>query len=163
MPEFVATSEWNEYKDIINKFHEDAFQQDITWRKLTSRMDLHGEDLSNKFNDITLKCLCNFNDYRSWPVTIPSRSGFIDAQSVLVYFNTKYLKDNGYTTSNDFLNLDPLRDRFILNGKMYVAMGESETAQASNQTLLQFIILKREETKTENDVYPVAPPLLPTP
>lgn len=147
MPEFIQNGEWDDYRDIINKFHNDAFQQTITWRKKTNSNNIHGEDTIEKTTDIQLKCLVSYNDYRSWPVTVPSNSGFIDAQSLLIYLNTKYLTDNNFTNANGFLNLDPIRDRFILKGRVYIAMGESDTAQANDDPLLQFLILKREEKK----------------
>lgn len=154
MPTYTTPSDWTNYKEIINNFHNDAFQQDVIWRKCINWISEFSEDDSIQTQDITIKGLVNYNDYRSWPVTIPSITGDIDGQSCLLYLNVKYLRDNDLVTGTDHFQFDPGRDRFILDGKTYKAAGESKTAQASDEALLQFIILKREETMTADPVYP---------
>lgn len=154
MPQYTSPQDWANYKEIINNFHNDAFQQEITWVKCINWISEFSEDDSIQTQDITIKGLVNYNDYRSWPVTVPSITGDIDAQSCLLYLNIQYLIDNNLVTAGNHFKFDPGRDKFIINGMKYKAMGESQTAQASNEPLLQFIILKREETLTGDPVYP---------
>lgn len=156
MPEYVATNEWDAYKEVINNFHADAFQEDIVWIKTNEQwVTEHGEDDGSEPDpvEINLKGLIQYNDYRSWPTTNPTRSGERDLQNLLVFFNTKYLTDAGHTNADSFFDFDPGHDRFRIRGKVYKAMGESHTAQASEEPLLQFVILEREETPSEEDIY----------
>ena len=44
-------------------------------------------------------------------------------------------------------------DRFIIRGEVYKALGDSQAAQASDEPLEVFIVLKREETETADLVY----------
>jgi len=113
----------------------------------------HGEDILLKPKSSKLLGLIQYNDYRSWPSTKTTDSGEIDKQNLLLYLNIKYLSDNGFANSDGFLNFDPGADRFIIKGITYKALGESQTAQASEEPLLQFIILKREEIDTVEDQY----------
>jgi hypothetical protein len=156
MPQYISQNEWDAYKQVINNFHEDSFQEDILWIKSNEHwVTAHGEDdgTQPEPTEINLKGLIQYNDYRSWPTTNPTRSGERDLQNLLVFFNTEYLVTEGHTNPDRFLDFDPGHDRFVIRGKKYKAMGESHTAQASGSPLLQFIILEREETPTHSDIY----------
>jgi len=154
MPNYVDNNDWIDYKNVVNEFHEDAFQQEITLRRVVKGgLDPHGEDTPDSYTVLILKGLLQYNDYRTWPSTKNTSSGEVDKQNTLLYLNIKYLKDNNLTNGDGFLDFDPGHDRFILKGQEYKALGESQTAQASDEPLLQYIILKREEKDTTDSIY----------
>lgn len=146
---FLSQTDWDLYKAIIDEFHEDVNQEPITWRKYVNVIDRYGEDKDPKnFQDIPLLGLVQYNYFRSWPINKAMVAGKVDKESVLVYFNTQYLIDSNHTNVNDLLAFDPGKDLFIIKGLIYKSFGESQVAQAKDKTLLQFLILKREEIPT---------------
>jgi hypothetical protein len=149
----LTQADWDEYGDIINEFHEDANQEDITWRRMSSNLNRWGEDGGETYTDTTILGLIQYNFFRSWAINKTSTTGELDKESVLVYFNTEYLRQSGWLTTGDQFDFRPGEDRFIINGQVYKALGDSQVAQAKEKTLMSFIILKREETKTGNKVY----------
>lgn len=144
---------WQEYRDIINEWQEDAFQQEVTWNRLITSLSKNGEDNNERFKDIKIKGLLQYNNFRAWPITLPTDTGEIDKESCMLYLNIKYLKDNNYTNAHNQFKFDPAMDRFTINGVKYKAMGDSQVSQAHDQPLLLFIVLKREETITSETVY----------
>ena len=149
----MTQEQWDDYINIINEWQEDAFQQDITWLKTATVISKNGEDNNYRFKEINLKCLIQYNQFRAWPITQTTDSGETDKESILVYFNIKYLKDLGYTNNHDQFKFKPDYDRFLINGLIYKAFGESQVAQAGAKPLLVFIILKREEIETGKEKY----------
>lgn len=154
MAPFIDDTEWAEYEDDINDFHNDAFQQSLIWHRTLLRLDVNGND-SNPTTKvpITLKCLIQYNHFRSWPISKESIPGQIDAESVLVFINVEYLKREGFTNIHNQFKYDPGLDRFEIDGIMYVDKGNSKTAQTKDKTLLHFLVLKREEIETGNNMY----------
>jgi len=155
MPTFTQASDWDSYKNVINGFNSDAFNQPLVWRKTVNRISEYGEDNSVQTQDIPLLGLMWYNDYRSWPTTIPTPTGLVDGQSSVLYLNIKYLEDTipEHLNPQGFLKIDSGNDSFIVNGQTYKSTGESQTAQASDKPLILFLILKREETESHNDKY----------
>ncbi len=149
----LTDDDWQEYIDIIDEFHEDANQQEVIWRKLTNNFNRWGEDGGETYEDIPTLGLVQYNFFRSWAINKTTSTGELDKESCMVFFNQKYLSDNGWLTTNNQFKFRPGEDRFIIDGELYKARGNSKAAQANDQTLLIFIILKREETDTGNLVY----------
>lgn len=145
----LTPADWDLYKAIIDEFHEDVNQEQIIWRRYVNTIDRYGEDKDPKnFQDINLLGLVQYNYFRNWPINKSMVAGKVDKESVMVYFNTQYLIDSNHTNVNNLLSFDPGKDFFIIRGLLYKCFGESQVAQANNKTLLQFIILKREEIQT---------------
>lgn len=149
----VPDSVWDRYKDIINEFHDDAFQQSITLLRKVTIDDPHGEDTNIRDQELKLLCLVQYNYFRSWPINDVKPSGEHDKESCLVYFNLDFLEKNGLLDGNGNLQFNPAMDRFILEGVTYKAFGDSKAAQAKDQNLFIFIILQREEINTGDDRY----------
>lgn len=148
MPQFTQNSDWDSYKQVINDFHNDAFQQEVKWIRTNRnwRTEFGEDNTQYPGNSIqVLKGLISYNTYRSWPTTNPTRSGERDLQNMLLFLNTEYLIENGFTNDGKLLNFDPGRDRFEVQGLIYKSMGESHASQTNDSPLLQFIILEREE------------------
>jgi len=144
---------WADYKEIIDCFHTEANQETIIWRRYDNIIDRYGEDPLEVFTDIDILALVQYNYFRTWPIDKANVAGMVDKESCTVFFNTQYLIDEGHTNANDLLDFDPGQDFFLINGLRYKVFGETETAQANDKTLLQIIILKREETPTGSDKY----------
>jgi hypothetical protein len=85
---------------------------------------------------------------RSWPITVPAESGAIDRQSIQMIFLKKEISDLGLLTTGGYMKMDTERDRFIMDGIIYKAVGDTFVSQIGNTDLLISIIVKREEPET---------------
>jgi len=151
---FLSAADWQEYKDCINEFNlDDSHKQVMTWKRLATNLNRWGEDDNVVHADVQLNCLVQYNYFKSWPTNQTTVSGEIDKESLLIWLNIKYLGDAGYLTANGQFNFRPGEDRFIIKGEVYKALGDSQAAQASDEPLEIFIVLKKEETETGDLVY----------
>ena len=152
---FLTDAEWQEYRDVINEFHEDANQETVTWRKHINVLDRYGEDKDGgpSYNDTPLLALVQDNFFRSWPINDATVTGKIDQESVMLYINTQYLVDTGYANAAGQLVFDPGKDFFIVKGVTYKVYGELTSAQAKETNLFNLIILRREEIATSAKKY----------
>lgn len=149
----MTQADWDAHEKAINDYHEDAFQQDVIWKRLITNLSINGEDGAERSNDITLKGLIVYNFFRSWPMNKPDTTGEIDQESCVLYLNNKYLNDNGYLNINGQFNFKPVEDRFIINGVIYKPSGDAQISQTNYKTLLHFVILKREEIFSQENKY----------
>lgn len=151
---FLTAADWQEYKDILNEFHlDDSNLQDVVWQRLVTNLSRFGEDDNEVRTNLLIKGLVQYNYFKSWPTNQTTVSGEVDKESLMLWLNIDYLSTNGWLTSNGQFNFRPGEDRFIIRGELYKALGDSQAAQASDEPLLVFIILKREETETGDLVY----------
>lgn len=146
---FIKDKDWEKYIDTINKFQEDAFQHEIIWKRAINSVTRFNEGEIRR-ETITLKGLIQYNEFRNWPITLNTDTGALDKQSVMVYFNIKYLEELGYTDQYGNLLVDHGLDDFIINGVKYKPQGDSQVSQAKDKPILTYIILKREEIDTGN-------------
>jgi len=151
---FLTPADWQDYKDCINEFNlEDSHLQDIVWRRLVTNLSRWGEDDNEVRTDLLIKGLVQYNYFKSWPTNQTTVSGEIDKESLLIWLNVKYLSDNGWLTPAGQYIFRPGEDRFIIRGEVYKALGDSQAAQAHDEPLEVFIVLKKEETETGDLVY----------
>ena len=146
----MTEADWNMHKNAINTWHEDAFQQEITWLRNIVNRDHNGEDGNFRQESVVLKGLVSYNFFRSWPIDQQTDTGEIDKQSCMLILNLKWLGDNGYLNGENQLDFNQGDDRFIIDGIKHAPSGDSQIAQAKTDPLLFFIILKREEVETGN-------------
>lgn len=153
MADLVDSPIWQEYQDLIGIDAADTFFQDeIIWKKAVPFLDEHGEDeIGEDFDDITLKCLVDYNDFRTWPITRNTGTGEIDKQTAVVLFTLKSLEDLNLLNSNGNFDYDADEDRFELDGILYKSAGDTNTAQAQDGPLLFQLVLEREITSTSED------------
>jgi len=151
----LTTAQWQQYKDIINGVHDSFNQATVTWRRYTRGFQRYGEDIQSNevYVDIPLKCLMAYNFFFTRPMTDENIGGAIDKENTVIILNKKYLADNGYLNADGFFALDPGQDEFFHMGIKYRSAGETPVAQAGDESLLFYIILKREETKTGDAKY----------
>lgn len=150
---WLTQAQWDRYTEVLDGFHDDAFQQDITLRRYVTINDQHGEDTNLRERDTILKGLVQYNYFRSWPMNKISDSGEVDKESILLFLNVTYLNSINMATANGQLKFEPALDRFFIDGLQYKSSGDSQAAQAQGKTLFVYIILKREETNTGSEYY----------
>lgn len=149
MPNF-----WGPFKNAINnKAFSTFFRDEITWNRLVQGLDFHGENQTLEYTPIQLKCLIGYNDFRTWPMDRVNESGSIDMQNMYVIFNTVYLRGLGFLNENDYFAFDAQRDYFTLKGIDYESSGDTDVAQAGDEPLLFYVILKRREYETGDKVH----------
>lgn len=151
----VTQAQWAQYKAIINGVQDSFNQQTIVWKPLQNNLQRYGEDGPDDmgYGTINLKCLIDYNAFRKWPINQGTESGVIDKESIAVIFNIKYLRDLGYTDSNNNFIFNPDDDYFIIDGLRYRSAGDIKVAQASDEALLLQIIMRRDTTKTSESKY----------
>lgn len=153
MPDLVGSLAWSTYQTLIGDDAFDSFfQQDITWRRAQDFIDSDGEDeIGREFTDVVLKCLADYNDFRTWPITRHTESGEIDKQTVVILFSIKNLESLGFMNSNGNFDYSSSEDLFVLDGITYKPMGDTNTAQAQDIPLLVQLVLERELISTSDD------------
>ena len=151
----VSDAQWANYKNIINDAHNFFNQDTITWVRHTHGLQRWGEDNKgiDKSINIDLKGLISYNVYRSWPMTKETESGGLDKESMLIIFNKNYLHGLGYINANGNFAMDPGLDYFVHQGQKLKPAGETPAAQAKDDPLLVYIIVKRMETLTGSNKY----------
>lgn len=151
----ISDADWANYKAIINDAHSFFNQENITWLRFSSGLQRYGEDDGSQeaTESIVLKCLVNYNVYRSWPLSEETASGQLDKESIAAIFNRSYLAGLGYINANGNFIVDPGRDYFIHRGVKYRCAGETPAAQAKDEPLLIYIILRRLNPLTGSTTY----------
>jgi hypothetical protein len=151
----ISAGVWATYKNIINSAHDMFNQDEIIWFKTRHNLQRFGEDDKSlkHYDQIPLKVLIGYNVYRSWPMTKETESGSIDKESILLIINKKYLNDLGYINANGNFDFSPGDDYFTHQGQKLRASGETPAAQANDEPLLVYIILKRMETNTGSNKF----------
>jgi len=153
---FLTPAEWQTYMDVIYEAWETNATEPVIWKRMEHKLDIHGEDTPTTiaYIDTPLVGLFQYNYFRSWPITQPTPSGEVDMENFVLLLSRKYLEDNGWLTANGNFNFNPGEDRFNIRGLIYKSAGDTQVAGAYTHPLLVFVILKREETKTGERVYP---------
>lgn len=149
MADLVGTPGWEAYKALINDAH-DTFNQDIiVWKQWLFGIDRFGEDNeAANFASIDLKCLIQYNAFRTWPVNRHSEEGKLDKNTIYVLFNRNYLSGLGYLDASGNFKVDIGKDHFIHRGITYSAEGDTLLSQAYNDPLLVGIVMQRQERLT---------------
>lgn len=144
----VPQSQWNSFAKIIEE--SGFFIKPIIWKRCITNIDRYGEDQKpdDYAPDITIHTLSNYNYMRSWPITVPTESGEIDRQSIQLLFLRKEFVDLGLLLPGGYVKVDPARDRFIIDGLVHKAVGDTFVSQAGTYDVIFSIVVKREETTT---------------
>lgn len=154
----LSDSEWDQYANDIDQFmNEDVALQPVEWLQCIRPADLNGDDLEPLYSSTDLQGIITYNQFRTWPINTQTITGDNDKESCLLFMNTKWLEDNDYNNLQGLFAFDPVLDRFIVDGIMYKASGDSKTSQVKSKTLLTFIVLRRESIATGHEKYKVVP------
>jgi hypothetical protein len=151
----VSPAQWQVYKNIINKAHDSFNQDTVTWRRISAGLQRYGEDnvANETYIDVELKCLIDYNGFRTWPVTIEKATGAVDMESMCMGLNINYLRNEGLLDPQGNFQFDPGKDKFFHMGQEYRAAGETPVAQAGDEPLIIYVILSREKTPTGQNKY----------
>lgn len=146
----LLATDFQKFIDIMNTDVVDTFfKHEITLRKRTSGVDPWNENHNgHQFTDINLKCLINYNYFRTWGTTNETSSGEIDRQTMVAIFNIKYLADLSLCTPNGNLDFNPATDRFIDKGILYKDSGNTDVSQSGANPLFFMVVLKRDNIAT---------------
>ena len=149
----VPTKEWDKYKSIINDFiDEDAGKQPFVWLRKINQPLAYGEDGGIRYLPVILEGLFQYNYIRTWPANKSTLSGELEGENMVLYISARMLRENGYVNEFGYPDLNWSEDRFLLNGKIYKPDGDTQVAQAKDEALLFFIILKREEPQEATQI-----------
>lgn len=144
----ISPQLWSKFKSIHRTFFEGIAARPITWFRLKSNHDRWGEGESPQYEEIELKAVLGYNYFRTWPTNQFTETGALDKESMYVYINRQYLKELGYINKNGNFDMDPVHDKFLIDGIMYYPDGDSNIALAYDDPMYYMIILSREVVKT---------------
>ncbi len=140
---------WGPFEAAINGPAFDLFnQKEITWKRLSKKLDLHGEGTNTVYDEVTLKCLLRHNAFRAFPIDKDTAAGSLDEQHVIAIFNKKYLRDNGYLNDSGHFAFNSKMDYFVIDGITYQDVGDTQASQSYGDNVLFYLILKRIDTPT---------------
>lgn len=142
---YIPDNVWTHYEAIINNFlDKDAGLQPIKWLRKLPYIPLFGEE-DEEYKVETIKGLFNYNYIRAWPYNVPTPSGELDTTNNTLYITKKSLQEGGFLTPDGYWDFDPVRDKFVVDGKMYRPSGDTPVAQAKDHAMLFFVILESED------------------
>lgn len=149
----VNQATWDNYKSIVNDFvDEDAGKQKITWLRRIRQPLPYGEDNGYKYNPIIIEGLLQYNYIRTWPSLKETVSGELDGINLTFYITKRSIEEDGYMTGEGYWDFDWVQDKFLINGRVYSPSGDTQVAQASDEPLLFFIVLKRETPEMTEEI-----------
>lgn len=145
---YITPAQWSNFSQIQRQYYEDIAGITIQWKRVVNNVDRWGEGEAEAFQDIPMKAIVAFNDFRTWPVNRPTASGTLDKENLYILLNKEYLSENGWLNDNGYFDLDPVLDRFIVDGILYKPDGDTQVAQVYSDVGLIMVILSREPTAT---------------
>lgn len=147
--DYVGKKNWKLYSAVLRGAKDTFSKKVIQFVKYPRVLERFREDPTNPApNIVNVEVLINYNYMRTWPITQTSTSGEIDKQSLQIFFNKVYLKEQGLLTINNNLDYDPSMDRFIIDGITYKPVGDTAASQAPSDDIHYLVIAKREENTT---------------
>jgi len=146
--ELLSPADWDQYKKAINDASDSFNKEPVTWHRFLRKMSRDGEEPTETFEEIVLNGLVMYGYFKSWPDENIRVSGENDDTSLVLILNKQYLKDLGYTNSDDYFAMNPGHDFFTIKGIDYTTKGDTDVAQAEADPLLIYIRLDRRQVKT---------------
>ncbi len=145
MAKLISSKTWDNYKKVINSASETFNQVQVIWKRSLGGIDRFMEDnKTERFENICLNILAEYNKNRVWPTTFYTEAGEVDKESEVIILNLSYLKGLGYINDNGNFIFEPSTDRIIHHGVVYKCSGVTNLAQAADEDLLVQLILQRE-------------------
>lgn len=147
----VKDGTWDRVRSIFRSFHDDIEKQEVTWVRSTGALDEnYGDKEDELYTNIKLYGLVEYNFRRSWPINNSTPTGTIDGEHCRLIINKQYLNEQGYINADGYFVGNLNADKFIIAGKSYKSLGDSEASQNSTTGLFMTLILKREESINPN-------------
>lgn len=146
----ISSSTWDLYKKIVNDFmEEDAGKQPVLWLKRLNQILSFGEDSGENYSPVPIEGLIQYNYIRTWPSLKDTVSGELEGINIVLYVTKRSLLEAGHINEYGYWDLNWTQDKFVINGKVYSPSGDTQVAQAKDEAILFFVVLKR-ETPEEN-------------
>jgi len=142
-----SSAEWTAFETALFNFSQQTAEQVVTWKKLTKSLSRYGEDDSTGYASRSLKCLVAYNTFRVWPMNKETEAGTLDNEQCYLFINNQYLTSQGWIT-NGVMNIDPVRDLFIVNGIQHRLSGDTPSSQNKTSPLYTILVLKRDNVQT---------------
>mgnify|MGYP000205080136 CR=1 FL=1 len=154
MSKLISKKSWDNFKNVINSASETFNQTVVIWKKSKGGLDRFMEDNENeRFENIELNALAEYNKNRVWPTTFYTETGEIDRESEVLLFNINYLKNLGHINNNGNFTFEPSTDRIIHKGIIYKCSGITPLSQAADEDLLIQLILQKEVIGSQNPTH----------
>lgn len=141
-------SQWDRFKAIHRDFYDQVAGTEVIWKRLISNIDRWAEGETDTYEEITLKAIVAFNDFRTWPINMGTVSGTVDKENIYLLLNETYLDELGFLNDNRYFDFNPSLDRFMVNGQIFYPLGDTPVAQTFNSVGYFMIILSREPVET---------------
>lgn len=146
--QLISNADWDDFRQVMRDGHDTFEKKVIIWLRKVITTNTYMEDSNPTPVEVNLEVQLNYNYMRTWPITQQTEMGEIDKQSVQVLINKEYLRENGYINSDNYFDYNMDHDRFIIDGMLMKAVGDTAASQAVDDDILITFILKREETET---------------
>lgn len=147
----ITNADWDVFWDG-HRAHFDAIAgMELTWKRVVANVDRYGEGEVEQFEEIPLKAIVAFNDFRNWPINVSTSSGVIDQENLYVLLNMDYLEELGYVSPEENFSFDPVLDSFKFHGITYYPQGDTPVAQIYDKAGYYMVILSRKPIKTGDD------------
>jgi hypothetical protein len=141
----MKKSDWKRYENIITGAFDNWGNQEVIWHRNRRKGSRFQEGGQEDFDLVPMKALVDYNAFRTWPTDILKATGIEDKQYCNLLFNRKYLKENGWLTSEGNFKFDPGYDRFQLQGVMWKPAGDTPISQTNDNPHVYMVILVRDE------------------
>ena len=139
---YLTDKDWMNYKNVLNDFfNNDIGLQPIIWLKHQDIPPEFGEDV-NSYIKVEINGLLHYNYIKLWPYNQPNVTGSDNNMYFAMYLSKSSLREQGHLI-NEYIDLNPEQDRFIINNQVYKPSGDSDLAQSKDEPLWVFIILIR--------------------
>lgn len=149
MTDLLGAFNWANFQSLINDAHDTFNQATVVWYQSKGGLDREGEDnLSETFNQITLKTLIQYADKVTWPISQYTESGMIDKSNQVCLFNMDYLRGLGFIDADGEFIFDQDADRIKCGGVLWKCSASTNLSQAPDRPLLCMIVLQKEITAT---------------
>lgn len=147
--DLLTPAQLSAVRQAINDASDTFNKQLITWARATKKLDYNGNDDDPlTYSMIPLLCLCAFNTMPSWPLDRQTETGIVDKDGLPIILNKDYLRGLGYLTPDGMMAIDMDVDYFILDGKKYKVLGDTQASPLGNDPTLQYLILVRDNIQT---------------
>lgn len=141
---------WAKFTKAMDSAHLTYNKDVVVWHRYKFGLDYNGRDHENDtFEDRNLLALMDFNQFHKWPINATELAGELDRMNAFMMLNKNYLQEAGYLTPEGNFNYgDKVRDRFVHDGVIYKAYGDTPLSQGNTGPYHIGIILQRQETMT---------------
>jgi len=148
--QLISANQWASFRQAINAASDTFNNELIEWKHLIKKLDYFGDDRegNTEFETIELLALIQYNAWNVLPTDRINVDGITDKDTIIIILNKDYLRGLDLLDTNGNFKFNPDFDRFVVKGVVFKNGGDTQTAQAYDDTLLQYIIAIKDELET---------------